>query len=274
MIKINTIETAFRACHSITQEINDFVTECGITEGLLTITVPNTTSGLAITSFWDKLGLEDMLDEIDRSFPTLVDYKLQTSPYDSSAHIKSSVFKNAINVLISNGKPVLGSSQGVVLMDYDGPRELTYVLKATAFNATTINTVAVDTTFMGMHDLSEQVNNLVSESNVKNGLVHIAVLHSTAGLVLADNSKPTLFTDIMNDIERIVPTRVNFKHRETASDAGGHIKTALTGTQISLPIKDGEILISEEQSIVFAEYDGPRPRKVTVGILESRATNE
>ena len=68
----------------------------------------------------------------------------------------------------------------------------------------------------------------------------------------------------MADIERMVPTRVDFKHRETASDAGGHVKTAITNSQISAIVEEGELMLGQEQAIVFAEFDGPRPRSYYV----------
>ena len=106
---------------------------------------------------------------------------------------------------------------------------------------------------------------MVEKSVVINGVCHISVLHSTAGLVIAPKDEPSRI-DVMEDIERMVPTRVDFKHRETASDAGGHVKTALTGTQITVPVIDGKLALGDEQAIVFAEYDGPRPRNCFVAV--------
>ena len=71
----------------------------------------------------------------------------------------------------------------------------------------------------------------------------------------------------MEDIEQLVPTRADFKHRETAADAGGHVKTAITDSQLSLVIEDGELALGEGQAVVFAEYDGPRPRTFYVGVI-------
>ncbi len=266
MLKINEIRTEFRACHSITVEINEFVKKSGVRDGILTVSLPDTTTGLAITSFWDKLGLDDMLDEIDRNFPTLTDYKMQESPYDSSGHVKSSVFKNTVNILISNGELMLGSSQGLVIMDFDGPQTRKYVLKATSFKKVKAETIPVETVYMGMHDITKELSELVKESGVQYGLLHAAVMHSTAGLISSTDNIDNL-RNVMSDIEDMIPTRVDFKHRETASDAGGHVKTALTGTQISIPILKGQLVL-EDESILFAEFDGPRPRKVVVGVLE------
>ncbi len=119
------------------------------------------------------------------------------------------------------------------------------------------------TDFMGMHDLTNEVQAVVAESKVKCGICHISMLHSTAGLVISAKDE-AIRRDVMADIERMVPTRVDFKHRETASDAGGHVKTALTNSQISVIVQDGALVLGEQQAIVFAEFDGPRPRSYTV----------
>ena len=61
----NEIKTKFRSCASITAEVNEMVASSGVQEGLCLISVPHTTAGLVITSFWDPRGLDDLLDEID-----------------------------------------------------------------------------------------------------------------------------------------------------------------------------------------------------------------
>ena len=123
----------------------------------------------------------------------------------------------------------------------------------------------IQTVYMGMHDVTAAVEEITAKSGVRNGICHIAMLHSTAGLVLAPKQE-TEAKDVMANIERMVPTRVDFKHRETASDAGGHVKTALTGSQISLPVSDGRLVLGAEQAVTFAEFDGPRPRSFYVAV--------
>ena len=123
--------------------------------------------------------------------------------------------------------------------------------------------INLQTTYMGMHDLTDEVRAVIAESKIKNGICHVSMLHSTAGLVVSAKDEAAR-RDIMADIERMVPTRVDFKHRETASDAGGHVKTAITNSQISAIVEGGELILRQEQAIVFAEFDGPRPRSYYV----------
>lgn len=259
-----TLKTEFRSCTSITADVVELVKQSGVQEGLCLVSLPDTTVGLGITSFWDPRGLADLLDEIDRSIPTRVSYKNQTSPYDASGNVKSAMMGSSATLLIHGGKLILGSSQGLVLVEFDGPRTREFRVQILEKPLTLVKK-NVQTTYMGMHDLTEEVQAVVTESGVRSGLCHIAMLHSTAGLVVAPKD-PAASRDVMADIERMVPTRVDFKHRETASDAGGHVKTALTNSQLSLPVENGKVLLGPEQAVVFAEFDGPRPRSYFVGV--------
>ena len=108
------LTTQFRSCTSITAAVNEIVAESGVREGMCLISVPHTTAGLAITSFWDPRGLADLMDEIDRNIPTRVSYKHQDSPYDASGHVKSAMMGSSATLIIHEGKLVLGSSQGPV----------------------------------------------------------------------------------------------------------------------------------------------------------------
>lgn len=261
------LETEFRSCTSITADVADMVAESGVKEGICLVSVPHTTASLAITSFWDPRGLEDLMDEIDRNIPTRVSYKHQDSPYDASGHVKSALIGSYASLIIHDGKLILGSSQGLVFVEHDGPRPREFyvqVVEAALF----LERISVPTVYMGMHDITREVEAAVEKSGVREGVCHVSVLHSTAGLVLARRDALAL-RDVMEDIERMVPTRVDFKHRETASDAGGHVKTALTGTQITVPVAEGKLLLGADQAIVFAEYDGPRPRGCFVAVYET-----
>ncbi len=259
------VYTKFRTCISITGEVEETVSAAAVSEGLCVITAPSPTMGLCITSFWDKRGLDDLLDEIDRNFPTRVTYKNQYAPYDSSGQVKSAVMGNRLVIPIIGGKPLLGSSQGVVLIDFDGPRHRNYhvaVVEAPVYS----RKISVKTVYMGVHSLLSEVNAAIKDSGLSTGICHLSCLHSTAGLGrtgISDAAK----ADHMARIEAMVPTRVDFKHRETASDAGGHIKTAVFQNQLDVLFENGELLLPEGEDLCFFEYDGPRPRNVVISLV-------
>ena len=259
-----TLKTGYKSCISITAQVNEFVKQSGVQNGFVVVSLPHTTVGMAVTSFWDERGLHDMMDEFDRNVPPRVTYKHQDSPLDTAAHVKNVLMRGSVMLMIHNGKMVLGSSQGLVYVDFDGPRERNYYVQIVAAEKT-CKILKLNTIYSGMHDMTDEIAKVVEQSGVHNGICHIAMLHSTAGMLITEKQQATQ-RDIIDDIERMVPTRADFKHRETASDAGGHVKTALAGSQITLIIKDGALLMGADQALVFAEFDGPRPRSITVGV--------
>ena len=123
MLYKRELTTTFKGYPSIIAEVNQLVAESGVKNGLCIVSVPHTTAGLCITSFWDKRGLDDLNNEIDRNIPTRVSYKHQDSPYDASGHVKSAMMGSSKTLIIKDGKLVLGSSQGLVFMEFDGPRK-------------------------------------------------------------------------------------------------------------------------------------------------------
>jgi len=79
------------------------------------------------------------------------------------------------------------------------------------------------------------------------------------------------FEDIVSEVRRLVPTRVDFHHiYDTPTDAAGHVKSVLIGNSLSLIIKDGEVVLGGSQSILFFEFDGPRTRQVMLRIMSEK----
>ncbi|MGI5888130.1 MAG: secondary thiamine-phosphate synthase enzyme YjbQ [Oscillospiraceae bacterium] len=120
------IETELNGCPSITAQVNDLVKKSGVKEGLCIVSVPDGTAGLCITSFWDVRGLYDLEDEISRNIPNRVSYRNQESPHDASGRVKSALMGTSKALIIHEGKLILGSSQGLVYMEFDGPRKRSF----------------------------------------------------------------------------------------------------------------------------------------------------
>lgn len=116
--------------------------------------------------------------------------------------------------------------------------------------------------------ITEQVEAAVQESGVKEGICVLSIPHTTAGLTLNSKMDTATLADLVNELRRIVPTRVDFDHIfDTPADAAGHIKSSLVGTTLSLVIADGRLLLGGSQGIFFCEFDGPRTRQIIVRIL-------
>ena len=117
-------------------------------------------------------------------------------------------------------------------------------------------------------DITGQVKDAVAESGVDAGLCAIVVPHTTAGITLNSALDPDTASDIVAELRRLVPTRVDFVHQyDTPADAAAHIKASLVGNSITLAIADGELSIGWSQFIMFYEFDGPRRREVQVKII-------
>ncbi len=116
--------------------------------------------------------------------------------------------------------------------------------------------------------LEERVRELVLQSEVEEGVCHIYCPHTTAGLTINSAMDPGTLQDILAEFRRLVPTRVDFHHRfDTPTDAAGHIKSTLMGVQVTCLIHGGQLMLGSSQSILFAEFDGPRDRQVYVKVV-------
>lgn len=117
-------------------------------------------------------------------------------------------------------------------------------------------------------DITARVREAVAASGVEAGICVLIVPHTTAGITLNSALDPATATDILADIKRLVPTRVDFSHQyDTPADAAAHIKATLVGNSITLAIDDGELQIGWSQFVMFYEFDGPRRRSVQVKII-------
>ncbi|NLE30224.1 MAG: YjbQ family protein [Phycisphaerae bacterium] len=116
-----------------------------------------------------------------------------------------------------------------------------------------------------MLDITDQVARIVKEEGRDAAAVLINAPHTTAGITVNECADPTVSEDILEYLEKRVPTSHNFRHSEGNSDA--HIKSTLTGVTKVVPVVDGKMVLGTWQGIFFAEFDGPRTRKIFVTLL-------
>jgi secondary thiamine-phosphate synthase enzyme len=96
----------------------------------------------------------------------------------------------------------------------------------------------------------------------KTGLVHVYCPHTTAGLAVNEACDPDVATDILAWMSRQVPEGGPYAHSEGNSDA--HIRCVLTGGQVTLPVREGVLLLGRWQGVFLCEFDGPRSRTLTL----------
>ena len=116
--------------------------------------------------------------------------------------------------------------------------------------------------------LTDEIQRVVTESGVQEGICIIHSPHTTAGVTITSKWDETDFSDIKFEMRRIVPTRVDFFHQfDTPEDAAGHIKSVLVGCNMTLIVHEGKLELGSSQGVFFLEFDGPRSRKCVVKVI-------
>ncbi len=117
-------------------------------------------------------------------------------------------------------------------------------------------------------DITAEAKALVAQSGVESGICALVVPHTTAAITLNSGMDPDTLKDIIAEVKRLAPTRVDFFHQyDTPADAAAHIKASLVGNSVTLAIDGGELLVGWSQSILFYEFDGPRTREIQLKII-------
>ena len=117
-------------------------------------------------------------------------------------------------------------------------------------------------------NLKDEIEAFVKESKVQAGLCAVYCPHTTAGLVVNSYLDPNTPKDILHEIGRLIPTRLDFFHTfDTPSDAAGHVKSSLVGISVLFVIHEGKLMLGHSQGILFSEFDGPLDRMVFVKLI-------
>jgi len=113
-------------------------------------------------------------------------------------------------------------------------------------------------------DVTSKVKDAIDKCGISDGKVEIFVPHTTAAITINENCDPTVQSDILSYLEKMVPRDADYRHAEGNSDA--HIKSSLVGTSVSIFISDGDLHLGTWQGIYFCEFDGPRNRQAILKI--------
>lgn len=109
----------------------------------------------------------------------------------------------------------------------------------------------------GFHLITKEVLSQLPElKNIKLGLVHLLLQHTSAGITLNENADPTVRSDFSQFIDRLVPEDCHyFEHTyEGVDDMPAHIKSSLLGVELTLPVTKGKLNIGVWQGIYLGEY--------------------
>ncbi len=128
----------------------------------------------------------------------------------------------------------------------------------------------VDVKTKKMYDfvqITQQVRKVVSESKIKNGVVFVNALHTTAAVILQENDS-SIHRDLIRTLDKIVSMNEKYEHDyEGNENATAHLKQNLLGNSVNVPIKDDKLVTGSWQEIFFVELFEPRNRKVVVTVI-------
>ena len=115
-----------------------------------------------------------------------------------------------------------------------------------------------------MIEITHHVQELVSNQKVTEGFCHLWVPHTTAAITVNENADPSVVSDMLETIDRLIPFEGGYRHSEGNSAA--HIKSTLVGCEKTIMIESGRLQLGTWQGIYFCEFDGPRKRQVWLKI--------
>jgi secondary thiamine-phosphate synthase enzyme len=120
-----------------------------------------------------------------------------------------------------------------------------------------------------MVDITDQTLKAIQESKLKDGIVTVFVSGSTGGITTIEY-EPGLINDFPKMLNRIVPNDIEYEHDKTWHDGNGHshVRASLIGPSLTIPFKDGNLILGTWQQIVFFELDTrSRERRITIQII-------
>ena len=107
-----------------------------------------------------------------------------------------------------------------------------------------------------LYEFTHQTVNWIKENNLNNGIINLSIQHTSASLIIQENADPDVQIDLINYFNKLVPmdSSLYIHAAEGDDDMPAHIKSSLTNNQITLSIKDGELLLGTWQGIYLFEH--------------------
>ena len=107
-----------------------------------------------------------------------------------------------------------------------------------------------------LYEFTNQINQWVSDNEFNNGIINLSIQHTSASLIIQENADPDVQTDLINFFNKLVPmdNSLYIHTTEGKDDMPAHIKSALTNNQISLSVKNNELLLGTWQGLYLFEH--------------------
>ena len=123
----------------------------------------------------------------------------------------------------------------------------------------------INTIGQKLYEFTNETINWINNNNFKNGILNLSIQHTSASLIVQDNADPDVQTDLINYFDKLAPmdNKLYIHTTEGKDDMPAHIKSALTNNQISLSIKNSELLLGTWQGLYLFEHRlAPQKRKI------------
>jgi secondary thiamine-phosphate synthase enzyme len=123
-----------------------------------------------------------------------------------------------------------------------------------------------------LKSITREIAAFVEQIPIRDGIVQIVSLHTTAGLML-NETQGALLSDIASFFEQIIPRGVYYKHNDPLlsdcdrKNADAHLRVMVSGQSLSIPIVDGRLKLGTWQNVLLTEFDGPNNRKIHVQVM-------
>jgi secondary thiamine-phosphate synthase enzyme len=123
-----------------------------------------------------------------------------------------------------------------------------------------------------LKSITREIAAFVEQIPIRDGIAHIASLHTTAGLML-NETQGALLSDIASFFEQVIPRGVYYKHNDPLlsdcdrKNADAHLRVMVSGQSLSIPIVDGRLKLGTWQNVLLTEFDGPNNRKIHVQVM-------
>ncbi len=133
-----------------------------------------------------------------------------------------------------------------------------------------LHSISVSTQgFCDIHDITGEVRNELKRSKIQEGIATLIVPGSTAGITTIE-FEPGAVADLRKAVERLVPENIHYDHDARWGDGNGfaHVRAALLGPSLSVPVVEGQLSLGTWQQIVLVDFDNrPRRREVLIHLL-------
>ena len=123
----------------------------------------------------------------------------------------------------------------------------------------------VNTNGQKLYEFTDETIDWISKNNFKNGMLNLSIQHTSASLIVQENADPDVQKDLINYFDKLAPMddKLYIHTTEGKDDMPAHIKSALTNNQISLSIKDSQLLLGTWQGLYLFEHRlAPQKRKM------------